>query len=828
MLASVDVNSVQNTDPETDIVSSPKKRKTTLDDSALSSSVPAVQMQKQNLVVDSVLEVNRVIASYEKETVSRFVSSKTDRGYNREEWQSKTKFSWRIKGFPKMDPSTPTIYLGCKLLACQHGKDRNLAIKRKWKERQDRKREQNEGKVVVHNRTVPTKKLDCPAVILIKKLALFPAYKVKNTHFSRKKAASMFRQDRKTNLKSMQPVIKYLVNLPDPKEHKYHSVGEGSDLNDKPVKEIVQEIESLAARKIKKVSIISQHLDNFLRNTLFKNKELPPKSKRAYYPSSKDIHNILYRYKCRNRSSDNELQQVEEMVGEWCHNHPEDQYFYQRSLSSEDGNGNTFMFCSQTKQQKQLLQLYGDLVVLDATYRTIGYSIPLYFLCVQTNVACQIVGMFVVHQEAEQNIVEALNIFKSWNPDWPVKYFMSDFGENEETALKTVFPDSKLFLTDYHRERRWEYWGKCSSNGMRDCREVMMTMLRRIADAGTTSDYLVAVAALTESQLWKNSIKFQEWVNSGWLPSSQRWVKAFKPTEMVFHIHYSFGLAFMNDLLPFAYLESYKCSTLSEMVEELVTSYMPTIYKRYEERNLECINGFLFHDQSVPETVRNTPTFVVENYISMLDKLASYSYDQVKVKKTEGNMFIVNIAGRVNTVYFGNNDNLPFCYGCPTWESNRLPCEHFHAVFQSQYTEWGWEQLSPKFRNYPCLVLDHSLIPSSEYITVTGDYRSKNDADATDAAYFVTCQSTNSLHDDDYDDDSSSISSPDVDCQSTTEVDNSTSLAQQCRQCLTEITDITFSLEDHNTLQNLLASLQQTKVAMKQSVDQTTRPSSLR
>ena len=75
------------------------------------------------------------------------------------------------------------------------------------------------------------------------------------------------------------------------------------------------------------------------------------------------------------------------------------------------------LFVHQTRDQRRLLERYGnELNLLDATYKTTRYSLPLFFLVVKTNVDYQIVGSFVIQSETADAIYEALSVLKSWNP----------------------------------------------------------------------------------------------------------------------------------------------------------------------------------------------------------------------------------------------------------------------------------------------------------------------------------------------------------------------------------------------------------------------------
>lgn len=88
-----------------------------------------------------------------------------------------------------------------------------------------------------------------------------------------------------------------------------------------------------------------------------------------------------------------------------------------------------------------MLAWYGNkIALLDATYRTTKYALPLYFLYVPTNVNYITVATFVLETEDRNSIKEALNILKHWNPEWKPKYFMTDYCDEEITALEDVFP----------------------------------------------------------------------------------------------------------------------------------------------------------------------------------------------------------------------------------------------------------------------------------------------------------------------------------------------------------------------------------------------------
>ena len=73
------------------------------------------------------------------------------------------------------------------------------------------------------------------------------------------------------------------------------------------------------------------------------------------------------------------------------------------------------------------MRKYGNhITLLDATYKTTRYAVPLFFLAVKTNVKYMVVGSFAVQDETTDAISEALSVFKKWNNVWNPLCFMVD------------------------------------------------------------------------------------------------------------------------------------------------------------------------------------------------------------------------------------------------------------------------------------------------------------------------------------------------------------------------------------------------------------------
>lgn len=82
----------------------------------------------------------------------------------------------------------------------------------------------------------------------------------------------------------------------------------------------------------------------------------------------------------------------------------------------------------QSKWKMHLMQRYGnEIVLLDVTSKTTRYSLLLFFMASKTNLDRQIVASFVVENETQEAITEALEILKSWNPEFAPKFGITDY-----------------------------------------------------------------------------------------------------------------------------------------------------------------------------------------------------------------------------------------------------------------------------------------------------------------------------------------------------------------------------------------------------------------
>lgn len=114
--------------------------------------------------------------------------------------------------------------------------------------------------------------------------------------------------------------------------------------------------------------------------------------------------------------------------------------------NSGDKSSQSLLFVHQTVHQQRLLEKYGNSIcLLDATYKTTRYALPLFFLATKTNVDYQIVASFCIQEETTVAIKEALGIVSKWNPLWQPTCFMVDNCEEEIKSISQLFQRKSPF-----------------------------------------------------------------------------------------------------------------------------------------------------------------------------------------------------------------------------------------------------------------------------------------------------------------------------------------------------------------------------------------------
>ena len=347
----------------------------------------------------------------------------------------------------------------------------------------------------------------------------------------------------------MNTTTRYYVVLPrEEAHHAFHETQGAAGYGQRIHPKLVDKIYELVAEGITNTQEVKRSLKHYVKHILCPDPQ-PDITDRAYYPTTGDIQNHVYKAQRHCQLSKLDQENLQLRIEQWKMENPQTQFHFRpykessppadkdNHLPEGDGADNgytqTLLYVHQEPWQQQLLRRYGNTIsLMDATYKTTKYELALFFVAVKTNVGYSVVAEFVVQSETADNISEALSILSSWNPEWQPQFFMTDYCEAEIGAIKSIFPTCQTYLCDFHREQAWERWVRDRKHGLSpEEGEVLLTFLRNCAHAPSPTDldlpcdhhYQQHVRNLRMTDIWQKNSQVKEWMETKWLSSAQVW-----------------------------------------------------------------------------------------------------------------------------------------------------------------------------------------------------------------------------------------------------------------------------------------------------------------
>ena len=404
-----------------------------------------------------------------------------------------------------------------------------------------------------------TRKIGCPAHVVVKHYTLFPEYAIHPDDIEGKSKYNL-RLLKEQTLKKLQNEIesgcikqttRYWLSLPTVEAHeKAHPVKQAAVFSQKVNPAVAQMIAELVADGITEIDDVKKSLRHRINHYLCKDSP-PDPNDRAYFPTHDDLRNHIYRAKQALQHSKYDQENLRLKVLNWKKTHPDANFFFRPRCIDSDCNStaaeskkegevdgptakqsqeNSFLWIHQQKWQKDLILKYGNTIsLIDATHKTTRYELPLFFVCVRTNVGYSVVAEFILESESTESISEALHILHCWNPEWNPKFWMCDYSDAEISALECCFPDTIVYLCDFHREQAWERWVKDGKHGLTsEEADQLLAELRACAWAPPGKEgenigicYEESVRHLKHSKVWKDHPCVQQWLSTTWLSISQ-------------------------------------------------------------------------------------------------------------------------------------------------------------------------------------------------------------------------------------------------------------------------------------------------------------------
>ncbi|KAL5008843.1 hypothetical protein ScPMuIL_014424 [Solemya velum] len=564
---------------------------------------------------------------------------------------------------------TPFVILNTEVYECHQGPQRAKHLKKRETAVDEDHSYLSSGKKRCYQ---TSKKRNCPAKIRVKRILKFPEYKIIGQPTARKKRQVSQQLKAEFSIQTRREPVTY-VHIDSVDDHQYHLTGELAGFTQPIDKRVICQIKQLALeghRNVSSVRILLKELAKELAPEA-------PENNRRFFPTNDDIRTHIYQTIVGSnlRSAQEDQANVRKLL-ETPGKFAEELKYLFRPASSDGEVINSLLLVIQTRFQQTLMAKYGAVTLMDATYKTTKYEIPLYNLCVQTNVGFFIVASFFLSADTTTCIAEALEVIKGWNPSWHPENFMCDFDMREIGALQSIFKDAPALLCDFHRITAWRKW--LNSSDVPNKNDVLK-QLQEIASAETELNYRCLLQKLKNSTTYKENEKLKNWFERKWLKEETRWAFCFR--KDIFNIiSTTNGIETQYKTLKHFYLKEFGIGkSLANVLEVLLDKFFPDSQLSYRRENIKSFEESRNYSPEVPAFLRNRPRKFMRH---CLDRLPPNVNEIKKEDIQHCGEFLKVKSQDSNSVYeIKLQDNMPSC-SCKDFMVRNWPCKHFLAVYK--------------------------------------------------------------------------------------------------------------------------------------------------
>ncbi|XP_062621423.1 uncharacterized protein LOC134283018 [Saccostrea cucullata] len=610
-------------------------------------------------------EALEALRDFEIESHSQFVTYRKTKHFNTSHFpddlrRSRIWFSGNSNVTGPLAANTPFIVIGSWDLACIHGDKRkgrqqtNTLTDHNYKNRRKKRQE--------------TKKQGCPCKVIMQEVL---AFEVQQEPTSRKRRQNLSKAIKAGKHEESK---RRLFILRQRNQHSNHISGEISGVTRNISKDVSKKIHELASSGVTQVPCVQRELRIHVKRLPLKKR--PSTFNQQYFPSNKTVYNHIQLAIAKNRYSTEEQENVSKHLAYLCKNEKPPgtfQYHFQAHSQEEEKK---FLIVLQTTWQQELLAQFGNCLVIDSTFNTTKFNIPLYELVVHTNTGYTPIGIIITEDETEEQIAEGLSILKSWNAGWSPSVSVTDCDIAQSNALSKVFPDCSQFLCKFHIIQAWKRWLSRGENKLTGEKDAVLEHLKSIADSATKDDYHNNVQNLMDTNMWNENEHFQNYINNSWLSIAKKWVRAFRPLDEDIVVSTTNGVEVHHRILK-AILNTNGCRTVQSLVDVLIKNYFEEMLKRYVTKNVQPLKTSKVYNDSVPRfLIEKTPPFMEH----CLSRLADATLiDPSMVRRISESLFNVTSSSDPSKTY-AVDLTAPHCE-CFDFQKHFMPCKHVLAVF---------------------------------------------------------------------------------------------------------------------------------------------------
>ncbi|XP_065215356.1 uncharacterized protein LOC135842015 [Planococcus citri] len=555
-------------------------------------------------------------------------------------------------------------------------------------------------------RLQPSRKISCPARMKITEVLCYPEYRICEN-------ASNVRKLKAEKLKLLAGVLqteslvitekKFRITLSKPSVHSHSNWS--SFLNQQLSNELKDKVNQYVNEGITHIRTIQKLLKSYVENNVSKS---IPASSRSFYPTRKILYNHVLKYTYQTRASKIDQVALQKKIEDWDASVPGNYYYRWHNESMSQ----TFMLCVQLEEHQHLLKRYRSVVLLDATYKTSRYALPLFSLVVKTNVGYIVCGIFIIQYENSKSIAEALNVFKQWNSEWVPEYFIVDFSEAEMNAIESTFTFVKIYICDFHREQSWTRWFSKKENVQDSSDSDKLKLLfRKLATSKTETEFESNLLILMNTEEYTRNPKVEKYLKNTWLPHKDKWTQAFFDQKYSVIIRTNNGIESQNKLIKYSYLKLHVDKSLCGVLDVLITDFFIDEIKKYQVANSRLSENCKQYDKEIPEYLHNRPVDFIRHEYARYASGKTFDKDDISVlNNAESSKCICLVRSEESPTNFYYIDfDVPNCT-CEDFFRHFFPCKHMFAVFQFLPEQFSFEKsLPPSYLNSPFLTIDEKF-----------------------------------------------------------------------------------------------------------------------
>eukprot|EP00079_Xenopus_tropicalis_P012789 XP_002940226.2 PREDICTED: uncharacterized protein LOC100488577 [Xenopus tropicalis] len=190
--------------------------------------------------------------------------------------------------------------------------------------------------------------MDCPAKIFVYHLISFHDFQLeRDSTRNRKVTVQTLKNGFEQNIDKDKGTHSYMIKFPKLSDHKNHATsGKLANIREKVDPRVRNKIVELYRSGVRKAIEIKRHTDTYVRHELFPSGDLPEASRRRFYPTQKDISNLMSKDRYEGKNSVLDQQNVD-LLNNWKQEKAINMFFRPHTIKI---NGDGHIFCFAIKQ----------------------------------------------------------------------------------------------------------------------------------------------------------------------------------------------------------------------------------------------------------------------------------------------------------------------------------------------------------------------------------------------------------------------------------------------------------------------------------------------